>query len=378
MTRAASLPSELGVLLEEHGRELFWFVSRLTPGVDARLRESVVEAALRGASASEERLATWPSVLRRAYRLVATAERSGGLAGERRSRAASTVAWAVLRAGVTGAPTRVDAEAARSRLPLPVLAAVELVRLGFDDATIAAVLGEDGGEVALRRGRLADALRRSLAWAAEAPRAILSLVAGIRRGGGEPAAVLAIAAAQIGEGEVGEASDEAEAVRAQLRRLGRSLEASAAGGGVPEKVRLAMVLYNKWEMEAVARLRDDLRCPEILPWVYDRDALGDRPIRDEIDRVLLRAGAFVVAVGAHGIGDWQGLEISAAMRRAVAASDRASLVVAVLESLGAGTEPATGPLLAAFRRVDLRVPPRGARIGEIKAAIAGARGEVEP
>lgn len=196
MTRAASLPSELGVLLEEHGRELYWFVSRLTPGGDARLRESVVEAALRGASAGEERLPTWPSVLRRAYRLVATAERSGGLAGERRSRAASTVAWAVLRAGVTGAPTRVDAEAARSRLPLPVLAAVELVRLGFDDATIAAVLGEDGGEVALRRGRLADALRRSLAWAAEAPRAILSLVAGIRRGGGEPAAVLAIAAAE--------------------------------------------------------------------------------------------------------------------------------------------------------------------------------------
>jgi hypothetical protein len=373
VTRATSEPSSLAVLLEEHGRDLYWFVSRLTPGGDARRRESIVEAALRGASMGEVRLPMWPAALQRAFRLIAEVERSGGLR-ERRSQAASTVAWAALRAWVTGAPTRIDAEAARSRLPLPVLAAVELVRLGFDDPTIAAILGEDGGAGTLRRGRLADALRRSLVWAAQAPRAILSLIGGIRRGGGEPAAVLAIAAAQIGEGEADEASEEAEAVREQLRRLGRSLEASVTGG---EKVRLAMVLYNQRELEAVALLRDDLRCPEILPWVYDRDALGDRPIRDEIERVLLRAGAFVVAVGAHGLGDWQGLEISAAMRRAAATSDRASLVVAVLESLRAEMEPATGPLLGVFRRVDLRMPPRSERIGEIQAVILGAKGAEE-
>lgn len=136
-----------------------------------------------------------------------------------------------------------------------------------------------------------------------------------------------------------------------------------------------MLLYNRHEVQAVERLREDLRRPDIYPWVYDRDALGDRPIRDELDAVLLRAGAFVVAIGEHGMGGWQGLEISAAMRRAVTPNDCAPLVVAVLETLAAEIrEPATGLLLSAFRKVDLRSPPRSARIGEIQAAIVGSAG----
>jgi len=377
---------EVRVLLEEHGRDLYWFVVRLTPGADPRLRESIVEVALKGV-VRDERLPIWPAALRRAYQQVATAERSGGILVERRAQAASTAAWAALSAEVaSGASTWGDAEVARLRLPLDVLAALELVRLGFDDGTIAAILGAEGDAGELRRGRLARVLRQTLAWAAEGPRALRRLITAIGRGGGEPAAVLAIAArgidAAMDDGTPGsDGTDEPDqvevgaAVRAQLGRLGRALERRPDGRVAAAGGRLAMLLYNRHEVQAVERLREDLRRPDIYPWVYDRDALGDRPIRDELDAVLLRAGAFVVAIGEHGMGGWQGLEISAAMRRAVTPNDCAPLVVAVLETLAAEIrEPATGLLLSAFRKVDLRSPPRSARIGEIQAAIVGSAG----